>query len=85
MNSDLPPPALSLQQKLDLIALERDVLALRRELAEGGLREGDAVLALDGGARGRLLIARDASPPRLRVVGDDGSVSDFSSARWRRA
>jgi hypothetical protein len=85
MNSNLPSPALSLQQKLDLIALERDVLALRRELAEGGLREGDAVRALDGGALGRLLIARDESPPRLRVVGDDGSVSDFSSARWRRA
>ena len=58
-----PPPALSLQEKLDRIAHERDVLALQRELAQGGMREGDTVFALDGKARGRLLIARDA--PRL--------------------
>ncbi|MBK9243706.1 MAG: hypothetical protein IPM30_02450 [Burkholderiales bacterium] len=80
-----PPPALSLQEKLDRIAHERDVLALQRELAQGGMREGDTVFALDGKARGRLLIARDASPPRLRVVADDGTSCDFSLTRWRRA
>jgi hypothetical protein len=86
MKTDLsPPPALSLQDKLDRIAHERDVLALQRELARGGLREGDAVCALDGDARGRLRITRDEHPPRLRVLGDDGTVSDFSAARWRRA
>ena len=86
MNPDPSPrPALSLQDKLDRIARERDVLALQRELAQRGLREGDAVLALDGGARGRLLIARDETPPRLRVLADDGTAADFSAARWRRA
>jgi hypothetical protein len=86
MQPDLPPPhALSLQEKLDRIAHERDVLALQRELAQGGLREGDPVVALDGGARGRLLIARDHFPPRLRVVADDGTSCDFSSGDRRRA
>jgi hypothetical protein len=80
-----PPPALSLQEKLDRIAHERDVLALRRELARGGLREGDIVHATDGKVSGRLMIARDESPPRLRVVADDGTRSDFSVASWRRA
>jgi len=85
MNSDLPTrPALSLQDKLDRIAYERDVLALQRELAQSGLREGDTVLALGSGARGRLLIARDESPPRLRVLSDDGTAAEFSPARWRR-
>ena len=77
--------ALSLQDKLDRIAHERDVLALQRELADRGLREGDTVLAVDGNARGRLLIARDETPPRLRVLADDGTASDFSPSRWRRA
>jgi hypothetical protein len=86
MNSELSTrPALSLQDKLDRIAHERDVLALQRELARSGLREGDTVLALDGGARGRLLIARDETPPRLRVLADDGEASDFAPSRWRRA
>ncbi len=80
-----PPPALSLQEKLDRIAHERDVLALQRELAQGGLREGDIVRATDGRISGRLTIARDESPPRLRVVADDGTQSDFSAATWRRA
>jgi hypothetical protein len=78
-------PALSLQDKLDRIAHERDVLALQRELATSGLREGDTVLAVDGGARGRLRIARDESPPRLRVLTDDGAAAEFSPSRWRRA
>jgi hypothetical protein len=86
MNPDLSTrPALSLQDKLDRIAHERDVLALQRELASSGLREGDTVLALDGGTRGRLLITRDESPPRLRVLVDDGTLCDFSSSGWRRA
>ena len=78
-------PALSLQDKLDRIAHERDVLSLQRELEQRGLREGDTVLALDGGARGRLRIARDRSPPRLHVLADDGTIAEFSTCRWRRA
>ena len=86
MRSDLPtPPVLSLQQKLDRIAHERDVLALQRDLARDGLREGDPVRALDGNAFGRLLIARDETPPRLRVRAEDGTLTDFSSSGWRRA
>lgn len=86
MNPDPSPrPALSLQDKLDRIAHERDVLALQRQLAQSGLREGDPVLALDGDGRGRLLIDRDESPPRLRVRADDGSLADFLPSRWRRA
>jgi hypothetical protein len=86
MNAHLSTrPALSLQEKLDRIAHDRDVLALQRQLAECGLREGDTVLALDGGARGRLLIARDQSPPRLNVLADDGTATEFSPSRWRRA
>jgi len=85
IKSDLPSPAvLSLQEKLDRIAHERDVLALLRDLARRGLREGDAVLAVDGSGRGRLLIARDESPPRLKVARDDGTFSDYSPADWRR-
>jgi len=86
MSSDLRAPrVLSLQEKLDRIAHEREVLALQRDLARDGLREGDAVRALDGGGRGRLLIARDESPPRLRVQAEDGSLGDFSTSCWRRA
>jgi hypothetical protein len=85
MTSTLPPPpALSLQEKLDRIAHERDVLALQRELAQGGLREGDVVRAADGKIRGRLTIARNESPPRLRVVAEDGTECDFNVASWRR-
>ena len=85
MNPELwTRPALSLQDKLDRIAHERDVLALQRQLAQGGLREGDTVLDVDGGARGRLLITREQSPPRLRVLADDGTLTDFCPSRWRR-
>jgi hypothetical protein len=86
MNHDLSArPALSLQDKLDRIAHERDVLALQRELAQRGLREGDTVLALDGGRRGRLLIARDESPPRLRVQAADGAIAEYCASSWQRA
>ncbi|MCU0765634.1 MAG: hypothetical protein MUF32_06535 [Burkholderiaceae bacterium] len=84
MNPDLTtPPPLSLQDKLDRIAYERDVLALRQELARHGLREGDAVMA-DGGARGRLTISRGDAAPGLRVLTDEGVLADFSFAHWRR-
>jgi hypothetical protein len=85
MTSAPPPPALSLQDKLDRIAHERDVLALQRELTRCGMREGDLVRAVDGTMRGRLQIARDESPPRLRVLADDGALSDYSATLWRRA
>lgn len=78
------PPALSLQDKLDRIAHDRDVLDLQRQLAHVGLCEGDRVQSRDGGAAGRLLIARDEQPPRLLVQADDGTRSDYSSRSWRR-
>jgi hypothetical protein len=79
------PPALSLQEKLDRIAHEREVLALQSELARDGLREGDTVRRLGGDASGRLTIARDEHPPRLLVRADDGTLIDYSPALWRRA
>jgi hypothetical protein len=86
MQSPLPPPrALSLQDKLDRIAHERDVLELQRRLANDGLREGDAVRRHDGSTGGRLLIARDEQPPRLLVQSDDGTCSEYATGAWRRA
>lgn len=86
MSPDLTtPPVLSLQEKLDRIAHERDVLALLRDLAREGLREGDPVQSLAGGGAGRLLIAREENPPRLLVRHSDGSDSEYSPACWRRA
>lgn len=85
MKSSLPPPrALSLQDKLDRIAHERDVLELQRLLANDGLREGDAVRHSDGEATGRLLILRDEQPPQLFVQADDGSRSPYLTGAWRR-
>jgi hypothetical protein len=79
------PTALSLQQKLDWVARERDVLALRSELARRGLREGDPVREVGGEARGRLAIARDESPPRIGVRADDGTLREYSPTHWQRA
>jgi hypothetical protein len=86
MKSELPPPApaLSLQNKLDQIAHERDVLALLRELARQGLREGDAVRRADDGTPGRLTIERQESPPRIMVATDLGSREPFSLNQWQR-
>ena len=85
MKSELPPPApaLSLQNKLDLIAHDRDVLALLRELARFGLREGDPVRDLRNGTCGRVEIERQEDPPRIVVATDDGSREPFSLAHWR--
>jgi len=86
MSPDLPtPPVLTLQEKLDRIAHERDVLALQRDLAREGLREGDPVHSVSGGGAGLLLIARGEHPPRLLVRHSDGSISEYSPACWRRA
>lgn len=85
MRSPLTPPrALTLQDKLDRIAHERDVLELQRRLAYDGLREGDHVRRHDGSASGRLLIDRDERPPRLLVQSDDGIRSDYVGGTWRR-
>jgi hypothetical protein len=84
MSPDLPtPPVLSLQEKLDRIAHDRDVLALQRELAREGLREGDPVERLAGGEAGRLLISRDEYPPRLLVRRADGTCVEFAPGVWR--
>lgn len=79
-----PSPVYSLQDKLDRIAHERDVLALQRELARDGLREGDAVRQVGGEASGRLLIDRNVQPPRLCVRADDGTLTEYSPVLWRR-
>jgi len=79
-----PSPVYSLQDKLDRIAHERDVLALQRELARDGLREGDVVRQVGGEASGRLLIDRNVQPPCLCVRVDDGTLTEYSPVRWRR-
>jgi hypothetical protein len=73
-----------LQKKLDQIAHERDVLALLRELAREGLREGDPVRRTADGTPGRLTIDRQESPPRIVVATEVGSREPFSLAHWRR-
>jgi hypothetical protein len=87
MNSEMPSPApvLSLQHKLDQIAHDRDVLALLRELARQGLREGDPVRRAADGTPGRLAIDRGESPPRVVVATDLGDYEPFSLLHWRRA
>ena len=76
------PPALSLQNKLDRIAHEREVLALMRELARAGLREGDAVHHAAAGDAGRLWIERNGRPPRVVVLTDKGGQEAYSATQW---
>lgn len=86
MKSDFPPPApaLSLQNKLDQIAHDRDVLALMRQLARDGLREGDPVRRAGDGTAGRLTIDRQETPPRIVVATDIGDRVPFDHGHWRR-
>lgn len=79
------PPALSLQNKLDRIAHEREVLALMRELARAGLREGDAVHHAATGDTGRLWIDREGHPPRVVVLTGTGARETYSAGCWRPA
>ncbi len=77
-------PMLSLQTKLDQIARERAVLALLRELATLGLREGDCVRNADTGEIGRLTVLRAGdTEPRAMVALPSGAQARFD-ARWRR-
>ncbi|GAB4472638.1 MAG: hypothetical protein OHK0044_16430 [Burkholderiaceae bacterium] len=73
---------LSLQNKLDRIAHERDVLQLMSELARAGLREGDAVRHAGSGATGRLWIDREGRPPRVFVVLASCAREVYSAGVW---
>jgi len=87
MKTESPPagPALSLQSKLDRIAHDRAVLALLRQLAHQGLREGDGVRCADDGTSGRVKIERRGeSPPRIVVATEAGHFLPFDGARWQR-
>lgn len=84
-NPTSPAPVLSLQHKLDQIAHDRDVLALMRELARQGLREGDPVRRAADGVPGRLAIDRRESPPRVVVATDVGHCEPFNQSHWQRA
>lgn len=87
MKQEIPPPgpALTLQHKLDRIAHDRDVLALLRDLAREGLREGDLLRHATSGVIGRLAVARDEDPPRPVVVCAGGTREPYESRAWRRA
>lgn len=74
---------LSLQEKLDRIADDREFLALLRDLARQGLRDGDAVVHRTDGCRGRLNVSRD--PAQALVARDDGTAVPFSRAEWMRS
>jgi hypothetical protein len=74
---------LSLQEKLDRIAHDRDVLALLRELAHQGLKDGDAVVHRKDGSRGRLSVSRDRT--HALVVQDDGTEVPFRRGEWMRS
>ena len=75
---------LSLQSKLDLIARDRAVIALLRELAAGGLCEGDCVRHAQTGETGVLNVERNDAEPRAVVVLASGARAAFDSF-WRRA
>jgi hypothetical protein len=80
----LPPtPHLSLQNKLDQIAHDREVLSLLRDLARQGLREGDIVARSDG-TRGQIAIDRQEASPRIVVATACGSREPFDLRGWRR-
>lgn len=71
-----------MQEKLDLIAHEREVLELLRELAALGFCEGDPVRHIASGEIGRLLVTREETTPRVVVTLTSGSRTTFDS-RWR--
>jgi hypothetical protein len=86
MKQEIPPaaPSLTLQNKLDRIAHDRDVLALLRELAREGLREGDLLRHAGSGITGRLAVERDEQPPRPVVVCAGGTREPYCSGDWLR-
>lgn len=83
MKSQTGRDPLSLQEKLDRIAHDRDVLAVLRDLARQGLKDGDAVVHLGDGSRGRLNVSRDQT--QVIVVRDDGTEVPFNRSEWMRS
>lgn len=73
----------TLQTKLDQIARERAVLALLRELAALGLREGDPVRNVESGEVGRLTVTRADDAPRAVVTLPAGGQAAFDDC-WQR-
>jgi hypothetical protein len=85
MNPVSPPsPPLSLQDKIDLIAHDRKILGVLRELMRHGLHDGDAVQHLTKGIRGRLVVLRSSPEPTPVVMLDDGTQVMFRAADWSR-
>lgn len=75
---------LSLQDKLDRIAHDRDVLAQLRDLARQGLHDGDSVRHRESGARGRVVVLRSEPLPCSVVQLDNGGQVPFD-AGWSPA
>lgn len=78
-------PPLSLQDKIDRIARDRQVLGVLRELMRHGLHDGDAVQHCTEGSRGRLVVLRSTGEPTPVVMLDDGTQVTFRAADWRRS
>jgi hypothetical protein len=76
---------LSLQDKLDRISYERDVLAVRRDLARQGLTEGDTVLNADNGQSGVVVVVSNGALPYCAVRLENGSELPFDASHWSRA
>ncbi len=74
----------SLQQRLDQVSRERDVLAVLREFARHGLREGDRVLNLRTAIAGRLRVDCNAPDPSPVVDTDLGWCQVASLSEWHR-
>lgn len=74
---------LSLQDKLDQIAREREVLAVRMALALQGLREGDTVRNVHSGALGHLAVVRDSVAVAAVVRTESGEEERYVAEQWR--
>lgn len=70
---------LSLQEKLETLAREREVLMALRDLARRGLREGDLLKHSIDGCEGRLTVQRTGPAAGILVQTGDGTRLPYSS------
>lgn len=71
--------ALSMREKLDALAREREVLIALRDLARSGLHEGDTLTHRTEGKQGRLLVQRTGPSAGIMIQTTDGERCPYSS------